>query len=89
VAINEQVEEIQALLDETSVTGDAPVFARSRRVLRLASTYVARLEDAMHRAMLHGRTAEAQSLLLLRMRLLRDYTGGWLVAAKPLLSGAR
>ncbi|MGD2115143.1 MAG: hypothetical protein PVG07_08820 [Acidobacteriota bacterium] len=86
VAINEQVEEIQALLDETSVTGEAPVFARARRILRLASTYVARLEDGMHRAMLQGRTAEAQSLLVLRMRLVRDYTGGWLVAIKPLLS---
>lgn len=87
-AINEQVEEIRALLDETAVTGEAPVFARTRRILRLASTYVARLEDAMHRAVFSGRTAEAQSILVLRMRLLRDYSGGWLLAVKPLLSQA-
>jgi len=89
LAINEQVEEIRSLLDETAVTGDAPVFVRSRKTLRLASGYVARLEDAMQQALLHGHTAEAQALLVLRMRLLRDYTGGWLLVVKPLLSQSR
>jgi len=85
LAINEQVEEIRALLDDTAVTGEAPVFTSSRRTLRLASGYVARLEDAMQQALLHGHTAEAQALLVLRMRLLRDYSGGWLLVVKPLL----
>ncbi len=86
LVINEQVEEIRALLDETSVTGNAPVFARSRKSLRLAAGYVARLDDAMQQALLHGHTAEAQALLVLRMRLLRDYTGGWLLVVKPLIN---
>lgn len=86
LAINEQVEEIRALLDETAVTGEAPVFSHSRRTLRLANGYVGRLEDAMQQALLHGHTAEAQALLVLRMRLLRDYTGGWLLVVKPLLA---
>jgi len=85
VAINEQVEEIRALLDETSVTGSAPIFARARRTMRLAATYVTRLDEAMRRAVLYGSTAEAQALLVLRMRLVRDYTGCWLLAVKPLL----
>lgn len=85
VAINEQVEEIRALLDETAVTGTAPIFARARRTLRLAATYVTRLDEAMDRAILYGNTAEAQAILVLRMRLIRDYSGCWLLAVKPLL----
>jgi len=34
---------------------------------------------------LYGSSAEAQALLVLRMRLVRDYTGCWLLAVKPLL----
>jgi len=85
VAINEHVEEIRALLDDTAVTGEAPVFDQTRKTLRLAAGYVALLEEGMEQALLHGHTAEAQSLLVLRMRLLRDYSGCWLLAVKPVL----
>ncbi|HEX6198664.1 MAG TPA: hypothetical protein VF150_00225, partial [Thermoanaerobaculia bacterium] len=69
VAINERVEEIRSLLDDTATTGEAAVFARTRRLLRLAASYVARLEAAAEQAVLYGRVADAQELTVLRMRL--------------------
>lgn len=86
VAINQRVEEIRGLLDETATTGEAAVFARTRRILRMAAGYRARLEAAAEAALLYGRSAEAQELTVLRMRLVRDHAGGWLLAVRPLLA---
>lgn len=86
VAINESVEEIRGLLDETATTGEAPVFARTRALLRQASAYASRLEAAAEDAVLAGRTAEAQELTVLKMRMIRDHAGAWLLAVRPLLS---
>jgi hypothetical protein len=65
---------------------DAALFSRTRRLLRLAEATLARLQAAVERATLHGRFAEAQELTLLRMRLVRDHAGAWLLANRPLLS---
>lgn len=86
VAINERVEEIRGLLDDTATTGESPVFPHTRRLLRLAASYLARLEAAAEQAVLYGRTADAQELTVLRMRLVRDHAGGWLLAVRPLLA---
>lgn len=86
VAINRHVEEIRGLLDETGATGDAAVFPRTRWTLRLAEGYGARLEAAVEQAILHGDLAEAQALTVLRMRLVRDHAGAWLLAVRPLLN---
>lgn len=85
VRLNDEVEDIKGLLDDTAVTGDAPIFGRARRTVRLAGVYLARLGAAMEEAVATGRLGESQELLLLRMRLLRDYAGGWLLAEKPYL----
>lgn len=85
VRLNDEVEQIKGLLDDTAVTGDAPVFARARRTVALASSYLAQLGSAMEDAVATGRLGESQDLLVLRMRLLRDYAGGWLLAEKPYL----
>lgn len=53
--------------------------------MRLAGVYLARLGAAMEDAVAGGRLGESQDLLVLRMRLLRDYAGGWLLAEKPYL----
>lgn len=85
VRLNDEVEEIKGLLDDTAVTGDSPIFGRARRTVRLAGVYLARLGAAMEDAVAGGRLGESQDLLVLRMRLLRDYAGGWLLAEKPYL----
>ncbi len=87
VALDDRVAEIKALLDDTATTGEAPVFAQSRRTLALAATYLARLAAAGERALVLGRVSEAQELLVLRMRLLRNYTGAWLLAVAPVVRG--
>ncbi|HSL84004.1 MAG TPA: hypothetical protein VLF66_14610, partial [Thermoanaerobaculia bacterium] len=59
VAINRRVEEIRGLLDETATTGESPMFPHTRRLLRLAASYLARLEAAAEQAVLYGRAADA------------------------------
>lgn len=86
VALNHRSEEIAGLLDETAATGEAALFSRTRRLLRLAEAALACLQAAVERATLHGRATEAQELTLLRMRLVRDHAGAWLLANRPLLS---
>jgi hypothetical protein len=86
VALNLRAEEIRGLLDETAATGEAQVFHRTRALLHLAGSYLARLEAEVEQAILHGRTSDAQELKVLHMRLVRDHAGAWLLAMRPLLS---
>lgn len=82
--INEEAQEIASLLDETSVTGDSLVFARARLTARLADAYLWRFSHVLNELMLTGNLAECRQVQLLRMRLMRDYSGLWLLAFKPL-----
>ncbi|MFL6259940.1 MAG: hypothetical protein ACJ76Y_09535 [Thermoanaerobaculia bacterium] len=84
VRINEEAHDISSLLDETSVTGDAIVFARARLTCRMADSYVWRFNHILQEQMMAGDMAECRQIQLLRMRLTRDYSGLWLLAFKPL-----
>ena len=75
--------EISETLDDTLVTRDAPVFERSRRTTRLAESFVARFGQMVDEAVRDGSFGEAQQLQLLRMRLVRDYSGLWLLVNRP------
>lgn len=81
--INEEAESIMGLLDESAVTRDAPVFGRARQTTRLADSFVQRFQHFMDLAIQDGNFAEAQALQLLRMRLIRDYSGLWLLVNRP------
>jgi hypothetical protein len=83
--INEEAQEISGILDETSVTGDSIVYARARWTARTADAYLWRFCHALDEAVLSGSVTEGRQLQLLRMRLMRDYSGLWLLAYKPLL----
>jgi hypothetical protein len=83
--INEEAQEISGILDETSVTGDSIVFARARWTARTADAYLWRFHHVLDEAVLAGSVTECRQLQLLRMRLMRDYSGLWLLAYKPLL----
>lgn len=90
VRINEEAQEITGILDETSVTGDAPVYGRARQTVRLADSYVWRFHHVLEQVLLDpaggdGDLAEGRQINLLRMRLMRDYSGLWLLAYKPFL----
>jgi hypothetical protein len=83
--INDEAQEISGILDETSVTGDSIVFARARWTARTADAYLWRFHHVLDEAVLAGSVTEGRQLQLLRMRLMRDYSGLWLLAYKPLL----
>jgi hypothetical protein len=83
--INEEAQEISGILDETSVTGDSIVYARARWTARTADAYLWRFHHVLDEAVLSGSVTEGRQLQLLRMRLMRDYSGLWLLAYKPLL----
>ena len=82
VRINEEAEEITGILDDTSITRDTPVFARARLTCRVADTYARRFDSAIDGSVLEGNVSEAKTLQVLRMRLMRDYSGLWLLANK-------
>ncbi len=81
--INQEAAEITDLLDESSVTKDAPVFARARQTTKVADAYVQRFGAYVDSAVQDGAFGEAQQLQLLRMRLIRDYSGLWLLVNRP------
>ena len=81
--INQEAAEITELLDETSVTKDAPVFVRARQTTRVADGYVQRFGAYIDQAIQDSNFGEAQQLQLLRMRLIRDYSGLWLLVNRP------
>lgn len=79
VRIVEEVEEIRGILDDSSVTRNAPIFRRARRTVSVADRYLRRFEHEIDREVLEGGFEEAQQLQILRMRLLREMSGLWLL----------
>lgn len=87
IRINEEAQEIGGLLDETSATGDSVIFIRARLTARAADSFLWRFSHVLNELMLIGDVADCRQVQLLRMRLMRDYSGLWLLAFKPLLKG--
>ncbi len=81
--ITSEANEISEILEETMVTREAPVFERARRTTRLSENYVARFGGLLEESVGQGSFGEAQELQLLRMRLIRDSSGLWLLANRP------
>ena len=81
--IQAEVEEIRSILDDTAVTRDAPVFTTARATTRVADLYVRRFTHEIEGAVMEGTLEEARELLLLRMRLVRESAGLWLLIHKP------
>ncbi len=84
--VNEEAQEITGIMDETSITGDSPIYARARVTARTADEYLWRFSHILGRAVLAGDAAESRQIEVLRMRLMRDYSGLWLLAFKPFFS---
>ena len=85
--INEESQEITSILDETSITGDSPIYGRARLTTRLADTYLWRFSHMLSQALLTTDSPlEPRQIEVLRMRLMRDYSGLWLLVYKPFFS---
>lgn len=78
--INEEAEEIASTRALSSEGADEELIARARETTRLADSFEKRLSHFMTQALQDGELTSAQELQVLRIRLLRDYTGLWLVA---------
>lgn len=89
VRMNEDVAEIQSILDDTAVSGEAPIFAEARRSAALGDRYGRRLEHYMNEAITSGNSEEARDLQILRMRLQRVHSGLWLLVYKPIQRASR
>jgi hypothetical protein len=81
--INYEAAQITELLDESSVTKEAPIFERARSTTRVADVVVQRFSSFIDTAVQESSFGEAQQLQLLRMRLIRDYSGLWLLVNRP------
>lgn len=80
----EEIEEIRSILDDTAATRDAPVFARGKQTSRLADLFVHRFDHEIGQAILNGDAGEdARDLQVLKMRLVRESAGLWLLIHKP------
>ena len=80
----EEIEEIRGILDDTVVTREATVFARAKQTARLADLFVHRFDHEIAQTVLAGGGGdEARELQVLKMRLVRESAGLWLLVYKP------
>ncbi|HEX9670234.1 MAG TPA: hypothetical protein VGC93_12240 [Thermoanaerobaculia bacterium] len=85
ILLNEEAQEIADILDESSVTGDAPIFDRARLAASAADEFMWRFHHLLAEALTSGAVEDGRELQRLQMRLMRDYAGLWLLAYKPLM----
>ena len=79
----EEIEEIRGILDDTVVTRDAPVFGRAKQTTRIADLFVRRFSHELDQLVLRqGDLDEARELQVLKMRLVRESAGLWLLVHK-------
>jgi hypothetical protein len=79
----EEIEEIRGILDDTSVTREAPVFTSGKQTARLADLFVHRFDHEIAQTLLAGTVGEeARELQVLKMRLVRESAGLWLLIYK-------
>lgn len=77
--IDEEVEEIKGILDDTAGSRNAPVLQKARITVRYGDLCMRRFEHRIDQAVLDGDSSEAKALQLLRMRMMRVYSGLWLM----------
>lgn len=79
VRIDQDVEEIKGILDDTAVTQDAPIFQQARVTCAVADRFLRRFEHYLQQLVLLGDGKEARTVMRLKMRLMRAYSGLWLM----------
>ena len=79
IRITAEAEEIIGIIDLLGGDQEGEVFQRARVSCQLASAFERRLSHFITQMLLEHDSAEARTLVLHRMRLLRDYSGLWLL----------
>lgn len=82
VRIEEDVERIRSILDDSSVSRDTPAFVDARETVRFADLTLRRIEHLIELAVLDNDAAEARSLQRLKMKIRRSHAGLWLLIYK-------
>lgn len=82
VRIESDVEEILSILDDSSMSRDSPPFIQARTTLRHADFSLRRLEHLSHQAVLEAEDADVRPLVRLKFKLMRLYSGLWLLVYK-------
>lgn len=77
--IQECVDAIKGILDDTAATREGPEFSTARRILRVADRVSRRLSHLVEVAMMAGDVDEARERKVLEMRMTRTYAGLWLM----------
>ena len=80
--IQEEIDEIRGILDDTVVTREAPVFGRAKQTTKVADLFVHRFTHEIDQTILEGPPEDARDLLVLKMRLVRESAGLWLLVHK-------
>ena len=77
--IERQVEEIRGILDDTAATQEAPIFAQARKTAQLGDLFLRRFEHRIEQTVLNGDGQDARALQFLKIRLMRSFSGLWLL----------
>ena len=77
--IETEVDEIKSILDDSAGWGNAPIYAQARQTAHLGDLFLRRFEHRIEQAVLHGDIADAKALQMLKMRMMRGYSGLWLM----------
>ncbi|MEM1207324.1 MAG: hypothetical protein AAGN66_29085 [Acidobacteriota bacterium] len=77
--IEQEVDEIKGLLDDTTVTQEAPIFGVARQTCIYADRALHMMSHRIEQCVVAGDGTEAQQLKRLKMRLMRAYSGLWLM----------
>lgn len=80
--VNEEVEVLGEALDDAS--GGSEELARARNLVGLADAYLRRYDHLQERFLLDTDVDEARAMLLLRIRLMREYSELWLLAHREI-----
>lgn len=78
-------DEIQDLLDDTARDWEAPVYGKARATLAVAGEAMWRFHHRVLQLVQESRAEDARFIEVSRMRLMREYSGLWLLAYKPYL----
>ncbi len=77
--VEQEVEEIKSILDDTAASGEAPIYAKARQTVRFGDLFLRRFEHRIEEAVLNSDGLEARALQVLKMRMMRGYSGLWLL----------
>ncbi|MEE8525860.1 MAG: hypothetical protein V3T72_18140, partial [Thermoanaerobaculia bacterium] len=82
VRIEHEVEEIKGIIDDTSIGRRSPQYTKAQETVRLADAYLRKFDHRMEMAILDGDGEEARTLQVLKMRMMRGFSGLWLMACR-------